>query len=363
MKNLDLALTSATVITFALSLTANGQTQETRIQDLHPRAEAKLLQPRNPSVEPSLLAQETPAQPVPPSSPQAANSRSRAGFYGAVSTDARFVTKATFEPINATISLSPGFGINAALGYQFRNNLRLEGEFSYGSNNVDEARLPTIPGTTTTISTTVPLTTATAFTTPIAIPIPGIGTIPAGSTIPAGIVLNPGPPLTNAAAITVNGITIPAGTNLSTIPGLTTTGGTTGTTTVTTPPIPAATVKIGGKITTLSGLVNLYYDFPTGSPLEPYIGAGIGISHASADNLSAGYPGTTIRYDISGSSAAFAYQFRGGVAYNLSSNAAVTLGYRYFNVAKQSFDVGSIGEVDVGGLGVHNVELGFRYRF
>lgn len=364
MKNLSSALMGAMVVVSIFCGANKGQANETRVQDLRHHSEAKLLHPLNQPTAQSILAQAS-TDSTTPSSPfsQTADFASRAGFYGAVSTDARFATKLTLEPINASISLSPGFGINAAVGYRFKNNLRLEGEFSYGSNNVREARLPSIPGATTTISTTIPLTTAAAFTTPVPIPIPGVGIIPAGSTIPAGVVLNPGPPFTNANPVTVNGIIIPAGTDLSTVPGLTTTGGTTGTTTVTAPDIPAATVKVGGKITTLSGLVNLYYDFPTRSRFEPYVGGGLGVSRASADGLSAGYPGTTIRYDISGGTTVFVYQFMGGVAYKLNANAAATFGYRYFNVAKQSFDVNPVGKLDVGGFGVHNIELGLRYSF
>ncbi|MDX2231684.1 MAG: outer membrane beta-barrel protein [Leptolyngbyaceae cyanobacterium bins.349] len=349
-------------ITVASCLCASPtQAQEQRIHDFDHQLEAKFLQPLESSPERSHQAQAAPTPPTTP--PPVSVAPAKSGFYGAISTDARFTTKATLDPLNASLSFNPGFGINAAIGYRFPNNLRLEGEFSYGVNHADEARLPALPGTTTTLTTTIPLTTANAFTTAIAIPIPGVGIIPAGSTIPAGIVLNPGPPFTTTSPITVGGVTIPAGTNLSVIPGLTVTGGGTGTTTVTTPSIPAATVKVDGKISTLSGLINLYYDIPTGTAFEPYIGGGIGVSRASADDLSAGYPGTTIRYTISGSSTAFVYQLRGGVAYHLNSNAAITLGYRYFNVAQQSFEVESLGDLEVDGLGVHNIELGFRYRF
>ncbi len=355
-------MTVGSLLVFGGMTPAPAQATVTRIQDIqHNKQAAELQGP----IEPILAQQET-TEPEATTTPEVATTvRPRDGFYFSVSGDARFVTKTTISPVDADISLSPGFGINSAIGYRFKNNLRVEGEFSYGSNNVDEVRLPTIPGTTTTVTNpAIPLTIANPITTPVPIAVPGFGTIPAGTTIPAGVVLNPGPPLTNATPINLGVFTIPAGTDLSALPGITTTGGVPGsTTTIRTPDIPATTLKVDGKITTISGLVNLYYDIPTGTRFEPYVGGGVGLSGARADNLSASYPGTTISYDISGGSTVFVYQLRAGVAYQVSDNSSVALGYRYFNVAKQSFDVAPLGELEVDGLGVHNIELGFRYFF
>lgn len=298
---------------------------------------------------------------------------SKAGFYGAISGDARFLNETTVEPIDVNLDFDTGYGVNAALGYRFRNNLRVEGQFSYGSNEIGEVGLPGIPPGTTTVTNNVitpavPLTTASPISTPVNIPVPNVGIIPAGTTIPAGVVLNPGPPITNAAAITSGPLTVPAGTNLSVIPGLATIGGTPETTTpttttVTTPEVPPTTVEARGKITTLSGLLNLYYDFPVSSNFEPYIGAGIGVSRASAEDVVANSPGTDLTVRLDGSSTVLVYQLMAGVAYYFSPRTALTLGYRYFNVAKQSFDSDQVGEVKADGFGVHNIELGLRFGF
>ncbi len=298
---------------------------------------------------------------------------SKAGFYGAISGDARFLNETTVEPINVNLDFDTGFGVNAALGYRFRNNLRVEGQVSYGSNEIGEVGLPGIAPVTTTVTNNVvtpavPLTLASPISTPIGITIPNVGTIPAGTTIPAGVVLNPGPPITNASALNVGTFTVPAGTNLSVIPGLTTLGGTPQTTTpqttvVTTPEVQPTTVEASGKLTTLSGLVNLYYDFPVSSTFEPYIGAGIGISRASAENVVATSAGTAQNIPLDGSSTVLVYQLMAGAAYYFSPKTALTLGYRYFNVAKQSFDSEQVGEVEADGLGIHNIELGLRFIF
>ena len=298
---------------------------------------------------------------------------SKVGFYGAISGDARFLNETTVEPIDVNLDFDTGFGVNAALGYRFRNNLRIEGQVSYGSNEIGEVGLPGIAPVTTTVTNNVitpavPLTLALPISTPIGITIPNVGAIPAGTTIPAGVVLNPGPPITNASALNVGTFTVPAGTNLSVIPGLTTVGGTPGTTTpqttvVTTPEVQPTTVEASGKLTTLSGLVNLYYDFPVSSTFEPYIGAGIGISRGSAENVVATSPGTDLNVRLDGSSTILVYQLMAGAAYYFSPKTALTLGYRYFNVARQSFDSEQFGEVEADGLGIHNIELGLRFIF
>lgn len=297
----------------------------------------------------------------------------KAGFYGSISGDVRFLDETTVEPIDVNLNFDTGYGVNAALGYRFRNNLRIEGQFAYGSNEIGEVGLPGIAPVTTTVTNNVitpavPLTIGAPISTPVGITVPNVGTIPAGTTIPAGVVLNPGPPITNASAINVGTFTVPAGTNLSVIPGLTTIGGTPETTTpttttVTTPEVPPTTVEARGNITTLSGLLNLYYDFPVSSNFEPYIGAGIGVSRASAEDVVATSPGTDLNVRLDGSSTVLVYQLMAGIAYYFSPKTALTLGYRYFNVAKQSFDSEQVGEVEADGFGIHNIELGLRFIF
>ncbi len=378
MKKVSFILFGAIAITAIAAPNSYAQTQELRLQDLPYRQfQAKDLQP--------ILAQTEPATPPEPQYQQVPTINQKLltllepetsfqeGFYGSISGDARFLNQTTVEPVGIGLDFNTGYGVNAALGYRFRNHLRLEAEFSYGSNDIAAVGLPGIPSTTTTITTDVttpaiPLTIAAPITTPVPIAVPGIGIIPAGTGIPAGVVLNPGPPLTNAQPITVGPVTIPAGTNLSVIPGLDITGGvpattTPVTTTATTPEVPATTVEARGKITTLSGLLNLYYDFSTNSRFEPYIGGGIGASRAAAENVTATYPGINISEEITGSSTILVYQLMAGVAYNIDSRIAITLGYRYFNVARQSFNLQSVGEVKADGLGIHNIELGLRYWF
>lgn len=263
MKRPNLVLIGAVLLT-AINASRSYAHQELRASDLlYQQSRAKDLQP--------VLSQTVAPPPAPVPQPRL-NPRliqqlrrreatfARDGFYGSVSGNARFLNTITLRPLD--IKLDTGYAVNAALGYRFRNNLRLEAEFSYGSNRIRELGLE----------------------------------------------------------------------------------------------IPATTFKAKGAITTLSGLLNLYYDIPTNSRFEPYIGGGIGGSRIALENISLIYPGTNIRSEeITGSSTVLVYQLRAGVAYNIDSRTAIALDYRYFNVQKES-----IGGLKADGTGSHNIELGLR---
>lgn len=242
----------------------------------------------------------------------------RVGFYGSVSGDARFFNNVTINPLGVGIEVQPGFGINVAGGYKFPSNLRLEGQFAYGRNDIGDVSLPGVAAVTQTVN--VPLTISNNITIPAPITIGGVN-LPAGTIVPGGTVLNPGNPPTLANNLVIPNVgTIPAGTPINTNDptlqalGLQTAGGGTQTNVVT-PALAAATVNASGSISTTSLLFNTYYDIETQSNFEPYVGAGIGVSWASANNLSATYPGTNSTFGIDDTAFGVVYQFMGGVAY------------------------------------------------
>ncbi|MDY7012332.1 MAG: outer membrane beta-barrel protein [Cyanobacteriota bacterium] len=290
----------------------------------------------------------------------------REGFYGALSADWRFLnavdlvgvnipTVGAIDPIEA--EFNSGFGINGSLGYKFPGNIRVEGQISYGRNAIGDVNLPGVPA---------------AFGTPVTTPLtiaPGT-IIPAGTTVGTfvlpvdvnvgGIALNPGTPPTLAQDVTVPGLGIvPVGTP---VPAGTPTAGGTTTTPLIRPEIPAATVDASGSISTLSGLFNVYYDLETRSNWQPYLGGGIGVSQFSANNLSVSYPGTTLSASVDDSTLGLVYQLMAGVAYYFNPKTAVTVGYRYFDTFETSFDT-PLGEVNLEGVGIHNLEVGLRYFF
>jgi opacity protein-like surface antigen len=71
----------------------------------------------------------------------------------------------------------------------------------------------------------------------------------------------------------------------------------------------------GGKLSTVSGLANVYLDIPTGTSFTPYVGAGAGMTWVNNDENDSG----------------FAFDLTGGFAVGLTDNVTLDIGYRYVN--------------------------------
>ncbi len=101
------------------------------------------------------------------------------------------------------------------------------------------------------------------------------------------------------------------------------------------------------------GLANVYYDFPgLITPLQPFLGAGIGYAWVQSKLDSTGPFGLT---SFSNANSVFAYQATGGLTYNFAENYALSLGYRYVATTNVS-DMGQMFQV-------HLANLGATYRF
>jgi opacity protein-like surface antigen len=112
-------------------------------------------------------------------------------------------------------------------------------------------------------------------------------------------------------------------------------------------------VKVG------AAMVNGYFDIPLSLLwLRPYVGAGIGYARADFDNV-AGLGFAAIDDDDT----AFAYQFIGGIAFEILKPIVAFGEYRYFGTS--SFDLTNSGGVaqDVDGLSVHSFNVGARIHF
>lgn len=121
-------------------------------------------------------------------------------------------------------------------------------------------------------------------------------------------------------------------------------------------------VQGAGDVSALSGMANVYFDpaFRVG-PLQPYIGGGVGISRFKAEEVEAvGIPGFE---PVSASETGLAYQFMAGAGWQISEQAALTAGYRYFATPEIETTVDPFGPVEIDGLGLHAVEMGIRLRF
>lgn len=121
------------------------------------------------------------------------------------------------------------------------------------------------------------------------------------------------------------------------------------------------TVAGDGDVSALSAMANVYFDpaFQLG-PVQPYVGAGAGISRFKAENVEA--VGIAGLGPVSASETGFAYQFMAGAGWRLTDQAALTAGYRYFATPSIDTTIDPLGSVEIDGLGLHSVEVGLRYR-
>jgi len=118
--------------------------------------------------------------------------------------------------------------------------------------------------------------------------------------------------------------------------------------------VDAATLGVSGKTKALTGLVNVYYDFDTGSPFRPYITGGLGFSRADINaRISFEDEQEVLDEDDTG----FAFQLGAGIGYEVTENVTLDLRYRYFSIPDLKFD--NI-ETD---LSSHNITAGIRISF
>ena len=120
--------------------------------------------------------------------------------------------------------------------------------------------------------------------------------------------------------------------------------------------------RASGSMSSLSLMANVIYDFNLGG-FSPYLGAGVGIARLASNEFSTA-GGQVDDYDMQ-----FAYQGIAGVAYALTNNWKLDLGYRYFATTNPSFAAGSARAGGPTGptlrteYGAHTVLLSVRYEF
>ncbi len=112
-----------------------------------------------------------------------------------------------------------------------------------------------------------------------------------------------------------------------------------------------------GQIQNLSAFANAYYDFNRGGVIEPYVGAGVGVTRVEAEYRPSG---VAVGKDHD---TAFAYQAKAGVTYALNKNWDVFGEYAY----RASEDIEMDLDLVPGTIDIENkrqtVGVGLRYRF
>ena len=105
--------------------------------------------------------------------------------------------------------------------------------------------------------------------------------------------------------------------------------------------------SIDGDVTSLSFMLNVFYDFMSGSAITPFLGGGLGYANVEGDIDNFGSEDDNV----------FAYQFAGGMAFDLNQSMKIDLQYRFFGTEDPDFD-GLEAEYTT-----HNLMVGFRHSF
>ncbi len=116
------------------------------------------------------------------------------------------------------------------------------------------------------------------------------------------------------------------------------------------------------KIQASTALVNGYLDLGTWYHLSPYIGAGAGVAYVHAyDYASTGAPpfsADTSKYQWN-----FAFAGMAGIAYAVSHNLMMDLGYRYLNIGDVKTGSDVFGAMTFKNVAAHEVRIGLRWSF
>ena len=92
-----------------------------------------------------------------------------------------------------------------------------------------------------------------------------------------------------------------------------------------------------------SFMINGYFDLPTGGPLKPFIGGGVGFANVSIDWVTPGFfPFSEVPL-ADDSDRGFAYQISAGIGYEINPRATLTFTFRHFATEElqMSFDPAS----------------------
>lgn len=114
------------------------------------------------------------------------------------------------------------------------------------------------------------------------------------------------------------------------------------------------------KSTMSYGMATGYVDLGTVVGITPYIGAGAGFVYThtktSGNVAQADFPGAYPADDF-----AFAYTLNAGLAYRMTENLSVDLGYQYLNAPDaKHFNAASANHLEEG-FDMHQVKVGLRY--
>ena len=115
------------------------------------------------------------------------------------------------------------------------------------------------------------------------------------------------------------------------------------------------------KISAVSMLFNGYLDLGTWYRLTPYVGGGVGVSYTRVSDLAS--TAVALSGDTSKNQWNFAWAGMAGVAFALSHNILMDVGYRYLSLGDVSTASNPSGAMTFKNVAAHEVRVGLRWSF
>jgi opacity protein-like surface antigen len=116
------------------------------------------------------------------------------------------------------------------------------------------------------------------------------------------------------------------------------------------------------KIQPTTGLFNGYLDLGTWYHISPYIGAGVGASYTRvSDYASTGAP--PFSGDVNKAQWKFSWAGMAGIAYAISHNLMIDVGYRYLSIGDVSTGSDAFGAMTFKNVAAHEARVGVRWSF
>lgn len=113
--------------------------------------------------------------------------------------------------------------------------------------------------------------------------------------------------------------------------------------------------SLDAKLSTGTIFANGYIDFDYFGFVVPYVGAGIGAAFHNISNVDRPFGAS------SGNSTSFAWNVQAGLAFNITDNIALDVGYRYVDLGNARS--GGLAPFKVDNITAHEARVGLRYSF
>jgi opacity protein-like surface antigen len=120
--------------------------------------------------------------------------------------------------------------------------------------------------------------------------------------------------------------------------------------------------NLAGRGAIFSAMMNAWIDIPTGGPITPYIGAGVGAANVSMNFTNSDDNGGPENGDVNANQLAFAYQLGAGAAIAMTQNVALTLDYRFLGTSGVWLPTGQGDDWGVKSVSNQSVMVGLRFN-